>query len=75
MVQCVTLFIEPVELPTCSLVEKFHSVQEEDVGPAIEMAEEACGVPTRNSRGPMPEHLVDLYGKPVMAVRLNENAW
>jgi len=54
-------FTEPVELPAGSLVGKFHSVQEEDVGPALEMAGEARGVPTRNGRGPVPEHLVDLY--------------
>jgi len=33
LVQCVNPFTEPVELPAGSLVGKFHSVQEEDVGP------------------------------------------
>jgi len=55
-------FTEPVELPAGLLVGKFHSVQEEDVGLAMEMAEKARGAPTRNGRGPVPEHLADLYG-------------
>jgi len=58
----VSPFTEPVELPAGSLVGKSHSVQEEDVGPAMETAEEARGLHTRNSRGLVPEHLVDLYG-------------
>jgi len=62
LVQCVNPFTEPVELPAGSLVRKFHSVQEEDVGPALETANEARRVPTRDGRGPVPEHLVDLYG-------------
>jgi len=45
LVQCVNPFMEPVELPAGSLVGKFHSVQEEDVGPAMETAEEVRGVP------------------------------
>jgi len=49
-------------LPAGSLVVKFHSIQEEDVGPALEMADEARRVPTRDSRGPVSEYLVDLYG-------------
>jgi len=35
LVQCVNPFTEPVELPAGSLVKKFHSVQEEDVGSAL----------------------------------------
>jgi len=42
-------------------VGKFHSIQEEDVGPALETAHEARGVPNRNGRGMVPEHLVELY--------------
>jgi len=44
-------FTELVELPADSPVGKFHPVQEEDVGPTMETAEEAHGVLTRNSRG------------------------
>jgi len=61
MVQCVNPFTEPVELPAGSLVGKFHSMQEEDVGPSLEMGDEARGVPTVNDRGPVPEHVVELY--------------
>jgi len=50
-----------VELLAGSLVGKFHSVQEEDVGPAMETSEKARRVLTRIGRGPVPEHLVDLY--------------
>jgi len=53
---------EPVELPAGSLVGKFHSVQEENVGPALETAEEAQRIPTIDGRVPVPEHLVELYG-------------
>jgi len=41
LVQCVNHFTEPVELPTGSLVGKFYSIQEEDIGPALKMADEA----------------------------------
>jgi len=58
----VKLFTEPVELPAGLLVGKFYSIQEKDVGPTLEMADEAWRVPTKDSRGPVPEHLVDLYG-------------
>jgi len=43
-------------------VGKFHSVQEEDVGPALETADEARRVPIRDGRGPVPEHVAELYG-------------
>jgi len=54
--------METVKLAASLLVVKFHSAQEEDVGPALETADKAQAVPTRNGRGPVPEHLVDLYG-------------
>jgi len=54
-------FTEPVELPGRSLVGKFHSVQQ-DVGPALETADEAHRIPTRDGRGPVPEHVAELYG-------------
>jgi len=44
-------FTEPVELPAGSLIEKFHSMQEEDIGPALKTADEVCRVPTRGGRG------------------------
>jgi len=53
--------MEPEELPAGSLVGKFHSVQEEDVEPALETADEAHRIPTRDGRGPVPEHVAELY--------------
>jgi len=49
-------------LPAGLLVGKFHSVQEEDVGPALEMADETRRIPTRDGRGPVSEHVAKLYG-------------
>jgi len=49
-------------LPAGSLVWKFHSVQEEDVGPTLEAADEARRVPTSDGRGPVPEYVAELYG-------------
>jgi len=62
LVQCVNHFTEPVELPAGSLLGKFHSVQEEDVVPALETADKARRIPTRDGRGPVPEHVAELYG-------------
>jgi len=62
LVQCVNPFTETVELRVGSLVGKFHSVQEEDVGPALETADKARRIPTRDGRGPVPEHVAELYG-------------
>jgi len=62
LVQCVNPFTEPVELPAGSLVGKFHSVQEDNVEPALELADEARRIPTRDGRGPVPEHIAELYG-------------
>jgi len=53
-VQRVNPFTEPVELPAGSLVGKFYSVQE--------TADEARKIPTRDGRGPVPEHVAELYG-------------
>jgi len=42
--------------------EFFHgAVQEEDVGPTLGAADKARRVPTRDSRGPVPEHVAELY--------------
>jgi len=54
-------FSEPAKLLAGSLVGKFHSVQEEDVGPALETVGEAHRIPTRDGRGPVPEHVAELY--------------
>jgi len=62
LAQYVNPFTEPVELPAGSLVGKFHSIQEEDVGPALETVDEARQIPTKDNREPVSEHLVDFYG-------------
>jgi len=43
-------------------VGKFHAVQEKDVGPALETADDARRILTRDGRGPVPEHVAELYG-------------
>jgi len=62
LVQCVNLFTEPVELSAGSLVGKFHSVEEEHVGPALETVDGSWRVPAKDGRGPVPEHVAELYG-------------
>jgi len=54
LVQCVNPLTESVELPAGSLVGKFHSVQEEHVRLALETADEARRVPTRDGRELVP---------------------
>jgi len=62
LVQCVNPFTEPVELLAGSVVGKFYSVPGKDVEPALETADDACKIPTRDGRGPVPEHVAELYG-------------
>ena len=40
---------------------KYHSIQEADVGPALETVADTQGNPTRTSRGAVPEHMAYLY--------------
>jgi len=51
LVQCVNPFTEPVELPAGLLVGKFHSMQEEDVRPALEIAERPGEYPLGTAGG------------------------
>jgi len=60
-VQCINPFTEPVRLSAGALVEKYHSIQEADVGPALETVADTQENPTRTSRGAVPEHMADLY--------------
>jgi len=53
--------MKPIELPAGSLVGKFYSIQEEDVGQALKTADKARRVPTRDGRELVPEHLIELY--------------
>jgi len=55
LVQCVIPFPKPVELPAGSLV------QEENVGPALVTADDAQRIPTSYGKGPVPEHVTELY--------------
>jgi len=73
LIQCVNAFMKPVDLLTGSLVRKFYSMQEEDVRPAIEKAEETHGVPTTNRMGPVPGHYVNLYRNACDGCRSNRN--
>jgi len=43
-------------------VRKYHSIQEADVGPALETVADAQGNLPHTSRGAVPECLADLYG-------------
>jgi len=51
LVQCVNPFTEPVELPVGSLAGKFHSVQEEDVGPRRKQRTTPVGYPLETAGG------------------------
>jgi len=75
LVQCVNPSSETVELPAGLLIEIFHSVQEKDVGPVMETADETLGVPTTNDRGPVPKHLVYLHGNAGDACESNSTCW
>jgi len=43
LVQCINLFVESVRLSACVLVRKYHSIQEIDVGPALETVADSQG--------------------------------
>jgi len=61
LVQCVNPFTESVELPAGSMVSRFHSVQEGDVGLSLgEMTDDLCQ-PQQGGWGPIPAHVKDLY--------------
>jgi len=60
-VQCINPFTEPVQLSARALVGKHHSIQEADVGPALEAVGDTQQNPTHTSRGAVPEHMADLY--------------
>jgi len=62
LVHCVNPFPEPVRLSAGALVGKYHSIQEVDVGPALETVADTQGSPPSTGRGAVPEHMADLYG-------------
>jgi len=59
LVQCINPFTEPIRLSAGALVGKFHSIQETDVGPALETVADTHGNPPGTSRGAVPEHVVE----------------
>jgi len=61
LIQCINPFMKPIKLPTGTLVGKYHSIHEVDVGPALETGADAPGAPPRVGRAAVPEHVADLY--------------
>jgi len=47
--QCINPFTEPVRLSAGALVGKYHSIQEADVGPALETVADTQGNPPHTS--------------------------
>jgi len=43
-------------------VGEYHSIQEADVGPALETVADTQGNPPHTNQGAVPEHMADLYG-------------
>jgi len=61
LVQCVNSFAETVQLSAGSMVGRFHSVQEKDVGPSLgDTTEESRQRPRRRQRT-VPPHMQELY--------------
>jgi len=60
-VQCVNPFSEAVKLPSGSVLGRFHSVQEEDVGPSLRDATEGPQQRLSQGRGTVPAHVQELY--------------
>jgi len=60
-VQCINPFAESVRLSASALVGKYHSVQDTDVGPALETVTNTQGNPPRTRQGAVSEHVADLY--------------
>jgi len=61
LVQCINHYAEPVKLSAGSLVSRYNSVQETDVGPTLDTASETPGYPLRSGTEPVPEHVAELY--------------
>jgi len=61
LVQYINPFTELIKLPAGALMGKYYSIQEADVGPALETVANAPGAPSRARRAAVPEHVADLY--------------
>jgi len=62
LVQCINPFTEPVQLLAGALVGKYHSIQEADVGQALETVTDIQGNTHLTSQRTDPEYMADLYG-------------
>jgi len=74
LVQCVNLFTESVELPAGSIFGRFHSVQEEDVGPSLGIRWKVPKSARLEGRGPSHYTSRSCMRQPMMAARAMENA-
>jgi len=61
LVQCVNPFSEAVKLPSGSVLGRFHSVQEKDIGPSLGDATEGPQQRPSPGRGTVPPHVQELY--------------
>jgi len=61
LVQCVNPFSEAVKLPSGSVLGRFHSVQEKDIGPSLGDATEGPQQRPSSRRGTVPPHVQELY--------------
>jgi len=61
LVQCVNPYSEAVKLPSGSMLGRFHSVQDEDIGPSLRDATEGPRQRPSQGRGIVPPHVQELY--------------
>jgi len=62
LVQCINPIAELVRLLAGVLVGKYHSIQDANVGPAMETVADSQENPPRTKQGTVPKHVADLYG-------------
>jgi len=61
LVQCVNPFSEAVTLPSRSMLGRFHSIQEEDIGPSLGEVTDGPQQSPSSRRGTIPPHVHELY--------------
>jgi len=59
LVQCINPFSEPVQLSAGTLVGKYHSIHETNVGPALKTVAGIQRIPTQGHQGAVPECVID----------------
>jgi len=74
LVQCVNPFSEAVELPSGSVLGRFHSVQEEHTGPSLGDATEGSQQSPPKGGGPSHHMSESCTRRPVMATHTMESA-